>query len=200
MEAGSPPPTDDLIRREVRVRDEIRQLQEQRAAALEEEILALQKEREITFAKIATQQLQILELRTENDLMKSQRSDSAILVRLAKAEQELARENESNNEMRRKLKLATQHNGRLLIKVKRLENELNKRPRSQIKDHGLAVRSASLSQLSVEVEEGGVTVGNDEGTGTTRIGNGEKEEVEVCCQGCQTDDMVYRNEECQTDR
>jgi hypothetical protein len=198
MEVGAFSP-DDLTRREVRVRSEIRKLQEERAAVMEDEILTLRKEREVTIAKIATLQMQLQELRTENDLLKDQRSDSAILVRLAKAEQDLARETESKNELKGKLKVTTQHNGRLLIKVKRLENALNKRPRSQVKEQGLCVRSTSLGQLTaaVEVEES-VSVARGNAIAGNPVDNCEEDDLRTCCQSCQTDDVMYRIAECQT--
>ena len=199
MEVGAFSP-DDLTRHEVRVRSEIRQLQEERAAVMEDEILALRKEREVTIAQIATLQVQLQELRTENDLLKNQRSDSAILVRLAKAEQDLVREIESKNDMRGKLKVTTQHNGRLLIKVKRLENELNKRPRSQLKEQGLCLRSTSLGQLTVAVEEESVVARGNVVNAGSPVENGEEDELGTCCQSCQTDDVVYRMAECQTGR
>lgn len=196
MEAGQSP--GELSRREQRVRDEIRQLQDQRAAAMREEISSLHNEREIALAKISTLQTQLVELQNENEVLRGNRSEAAILVRLAKTEQDLSREIAMKNEMRGKLKVATQHNGRLLIKVKKLESQLKGRPVILLNEGGLKLRSASLGQLRDDLNEEGVT-DSDCDDGDARMSN-KRVEVEMSSRGCQTDVVVCRTEECQTER
>ena len=106
------------------MRDEIRTLQEERARALLEEIDTLQKEKRLAVAKFQTVQAELTLLRKENERLKRDGGPNAaanLVAKLARLEEATQRDETTKRELRDKLKTSTQHNARLMLKIKKLE-------------------------------------------------------------------------------
>ncbi|XP_065838561.1 uncharacterized protein [Oscarella lobularis] len=156
MDASVAAVDEDLSLREARMRDEIRTLQEERARALLEEIDALQKEKRLAVAKFQAVQAELTLLRKENERLKRDGGPNAaanLVAKLARLEEATQRDETTKRELRDKLKTSTQHNARLMLKIKKLEQP-DEGGGSSSNSSATAQRRYSIDSASRSVQAG----------------------------------------------
>ena len=138
---------------EERIREQIRELQEKRAAAMVTEITELQRERDLALTKVRQLQKSMDEIQAENHLLKSSlKKDRDVKQEFKTLERAFLEEQLLNNDLRKKLQVAEKKRAGLAAKLQSSPSS-SASPLLQHRDGQSMtreMRSASWSNLSVQ--------------------------------------------------
>lgn len=107
-----------VVQMEEKIREQIRELQEKRAAAMITEITELQRERDLALTRIRQLQKGMDEIRAENHLLKSSlKKERDLKQEMKMLERAFLEEQLLNNELRKKLQVTEKKRAELVAKL-----------------------------------------------------------------------------------